>query len=577
MAIARSHQKLGNTDNIMRTLQLLTLIGLTFFGLLLNSAYAKIELSLDRNDIRVNETFQLTLHVEDPKTLSAQQPLDFLPSEFQVLGSEHFRKSTVIDRQFANRMGWTITLVSTEAGTFSIPSFNIGNEQSEAMTIRVLPALTNLEEINPNSKIKLTARLSEEAVYVQQQIIYSVRIYSSVASRRHNLSPLQVENAIVKKLGEASEFQLLHEGVRYNVKEEKYVIFPQKSGELNIPPITFRTNIVDAQASFGSLSRYRPIELKSQPFTVQVNPKPENAPAPWIPAKNIELSAKWQADSEPFEVGKPATLDFYIKGVALLPEQLPTIEFPEVDGLKIYRDKPVMQNIINANGVNSYHLEKLAVIPNAAGEVTIPAIKIPYWNTTTNQEAFAELEPITINVNAQANSVALPSINQVTPAVTQPANLEPQAKQNPLWQILTWVFAALWLITSLLFIFRRPKTVSNYQEKNTQTDATTQQQTSLSFKQAANTNDPQVFSQAAIDWVNQRSKFNVTNLNQLVQGCPDPVLAIELQKLQAALYAKDQAASSNWDGSKIYQLLSQVQFSGRNSTSKEQLPPLYPQ
>ncbi len=559
---------------IIKSLTTLTIYFLLLFSIELA---AEIELTLDRNDIRVNETFQLTIHVEDPKTLSAQQTLEFLPEEFQVLGSEHFRKSTVIDRQFANRMGWTVTMLSTQAGTFSIPKFSIGNEQSQPISIRVLPALKNLDEINPNSKIKLTARLSDEEVYVQQQIIYSVRIYSSVASRRHNLSPLHVNNAVTKKLGEASEFQLLHEGVRYNVKEEKYVIFPQKSGELAIPPITFRTNIVDTQASFGSLSRYRPIELKSQPFTVQVNPKPATAELPWIPAKSLQLSAEWQADSHNFEVGKPATLDFYVKGVALLPEQLPNIEFPEVPGLKIYRDKPIIQNIINANGVNSYHLEKLAVIPNATGEVTIPAIKIPYWDTTKDEQAFAEMAPITISINAQSNAVALPTISQATPTSTLPIDVEKVAKSSPLWQILAIIFASLWLLTSMLYLFKRPRAIKVETSAVENTIAKESNKAQLNLKQASSLEDPLQLAQAAINWVNQRSKFKVTNLNQLIKSSPNQELAEELKNLQSALYSKHKADNERWDGPKIYQLLTKIKFSKTTSANQQTLPPLYPE
>lgn len=543
--------------------------------LLLNSHLsAEIKLTLDRTDIRVNETFQLTLNIDDPKSLTANQTMDFLPAEFQLLGSQNFQKSTVVNRQFANSMGWNLTLIANQAGTYTIPKFSIGNEQSEPFTVRILPAIANVDELNPNSKVKLTAQVNNDEVYVQQQIIYSVRIYSSVPSRRHYLSPLQIENAIVKKLGEPSEFQMVSKGVRYNVKEEKYVIFPQKSGQLRIPPILFKTNIVDTQASYGSLSRYRPIELQSKPFDISVRSRPQTASLPWVPAKELKLTAEWQSSNQDFEVGKPATLDLYVKGVGLLPEQLPNIEFPEVDGLKIYRDKPVLQSRIGASGVTSYHLEKLAVIPNKAGEVTIPKVKVAYWNTLSDSQSYAELEPITISVAQSQAAIALPAVSQQV--ATEPtASQVTVIKNNPLWQYLTLTFAILWLATLGAYWLKKPKRLKQA-ETVTESNQSNLKTQSLSLKQAATESNPANLAQSIIEYVSSRTGVKITNLNQVIHKCSSPELKEQLTALQSALYSSDRSPQ-HYDGQKIYKLLQSLDFSTANLNNDNGLPPLYPE
>ncbi len=559
--------------------KIIVLIFLILFGIFKSDGLlAEIELSLDRNNIREKETFQLTINVENPASLQASQELDFLPVEFQVLSSERFQKSTVINGKFANRMGWALQLVSTTAGTFTIPAFTLGNESSKPMTIRILPALDELDEINPNSKIKLSANISEQEVYVQQQIVYTVRIYSSVPTRRRSMSALQVDNAVVEKLGDSAEFQMVNKGVTYNVLEEKYAIFPQQSGELSIPSIQFRTNIVDIEASFGSLSRYRPIELSSQPFKVSVKPKPQAAESLWTPAKMIKITAEWQPKNQKFEVGTPASLDFIIKGVGLLPEQLPEVTFPDIDGLKIYRDKPNIQTRINSNGVNSYHLEKLAIIPNKAGEITIPKISIPFWNTTEDKQDYATLEPMTISIKEQQNAVALPAISQQSQTpITNKISLPSQAgDHSKLWKIAALLFATLWFLTTLAFIVLRPstkkiKTQSNHQSIHKKT--TTEQ---LNFKRACSSQDPKVIAQAAIQWVDQRSHYSVTNLAQLINHCPNAELRSELIKLQTALYAEKKPTTQEWNGQKIYQLLTQIIFAKQQKRQPQELPPLYP-
>ncbi|WP_251359244.1 BatD family protein [Kangiella sp. TOML190] len=555
---------------------LLILLGIVSFS---PASLAKIDLQLDRNNIREKETFELTLLVENPATLTASQNLQFLPPEFQVISSQRFQKSTVINGKFANRMGWSLQLISNSAGTFTLPAFTIGNESSDNFTIRILPALDELEDINPNSKIKLSSSISEEQVYVQQQILYTVRIYSSVPTRRRSITPLQVPNAVVHKLDDAAEFQMVSKGVTYNVLEEKYVIFPQQSGELKIPPIQFRTNIIDTDASFSSLSRYRPIELQSQPFSVNVKTKPESAIEPWIPAKSIELKAEWQPANQTFEVGTPASLDFIIKGVALLPEQLPEIVFPEVEGLKLYRDKPNVETIINANGVNSYHLEKLAVIPSQAGTLEIPEIRVPYWDTTQDQQAYAVLPKITLQVAQQTNTTALPAFSTATNNPQMDTSTLSSATDQQHWKLATLVFAALWLATSLLLWARwrsSPAKVARATTFEEAKDSSGSQKVDLSALKS--TSDPQQASAIILSWAASNSANRITNLDELTKNIKSEALAAQLKSLQVALYGgSNSEMASNWQGSSLFTLLNQESLSKPSKSNKDGLAPLYPE
>lgn len=570
----------------IRTILILLLTLISF------DTFAALKVTLDRNNIRQNETFTLYIEAEDQKTLSANHQLDFLPREFNVLATRPFNNRTVVQGKYAHQFGWKLILNATEAGTYTIPSFTIGAESSTPITIRVLPPLDDLEQLNPNSQVKLSARISSEKVYVQQQIIYTLRVYSSVNTRRKAITPLIASNAQIEKVGNTTEFETISNGVKYGVLEQKYAIFPQKSGELFIEPIVFRTHIFDSSATYGASSRYQQIELKSKPFKVEVMPQPTSAESPWIPARDIKIETQWQDKKNKLEVGVPASLDVIIKGVGLLPEQLPELVFPEVSGLKIYRDKPNLQTRVNRFGINSYHFETLAIIPNTAGKVEIPEIKIPFWNTKTNQQDYAIFNKLVLDIaESKSNPSTITASNKATPVAVIPEgsseNNPTQAKSNPLWKYLAFIFCGLWLIT-LIFIFvvrkkwGKPAITSKQAKDLSQQQISNKNQLFATIDKAFQERDLAKLRKAIISWGSQQTPRQITNMEQLLDFAKSENHRKDLMNdfalLNNSLYNKDAPNhdSNYWQQSKLLDNLKALDFQPKK-TQQNVLPPLYPE
>lgn len=563
----------------------LLVIGL-FFAQVLE---AKVQYFLDRGEIRENETFRLKIVVENPSTLASALTLDFLPEELERLSLQQFNNSTMVNGQFHSEMGWEVKLLAKQAGTYTVPARKFANESADSFTIRVLPAIDELKDDNSPAKVKLRAALNLEESYVQQQLILTVRIYRSVVTRHETLTLPKATGAVLEQLGDDRTFEMVQGNTNYRVVERQFAIFPQQSGNLTIEPMTYTATILDeSQASNPwGLSRTKPISLSTPQYKVNVKPKPVSAEEPWLPATNLKLEASWLPANQTFEVGTPATLEFKIKGTGLLQTQLPNISFPEVDGVKIYRDTPEYQQLINRLGVTSHHIEKLAIVPSQAGEVTIPELRIPWWNTITDKQDYAVLPAMTINVVPQSHTgQSAPS----QPVVSNKLNNDPntvdtgassigsQTQQDGLnlWQIISIVLAALWIMTLILWRFTKPKPIANDSNRQAPVISQTEQHFKASLAEVAaacKNNNAKQAQQLLLQWCrNQSHLSHIKNLNQLKQMVAHNSLQYQLDVLQAALYSPER--EQPWRGQALADALQYLPKPATNSQQKG-LPKLY--
>lgn len=572
----------------MRKISHLTFI--LALALISSQAFGKIKLSTDRFDIRANETFHLILLLDNQSSLQPELDTSFLPEEFRLLNKQQFNNSALVNGKFTSQKGWNLTLLSDSAGTFTLPSFKISSEQSQSFHLRVLPELDDLDGVTENDKILMRASIDLEQAYVQQQIIYTVRVYSSVPTRHRNLSSLYAENALIEKLADGKEFQMVKGDTIYKVIQEQYAIFPQKSGELIIEPVTYKANILDETSkSWNSLNRVKPISMSSARYTIDVKPKPAEALEPWLPARKLELSGQWQSEPDDFAVGKPATFDLRLKGVSLVQSQLPEISIASADGLKIYRDTPLMQSQFNRFGITSYHLEKLAVIPSAQGQLSLPEIKIPYWNTETDSQDYAILPAQSFNVAQGEQEAPLASFSANSKVDNSSESL-PNGQQLPTvqgdqqtiyWQWATYILAALWLITLSLFLFRRPTTEKSSSLSEHTPSKPPQQATSIkAISVAAQTNRARLCMKLLISWAQQQPHLkNVHNLGQLIAFSDHPELKKQLQTLQQTLYSlkatSKGAKADEWNGKALSEQLVHLPKEQLKSKKTQGLPGLY--
>src|SRR5690606_11829436 len=96
-------------------------------------------------------------------------------------------------------------------------------------------------------------------------------------------------------------------GRRYQVVERRYVLVPERSGRLELPPARFHGR--GAGSWFDDLfgDGQRTLSAEGPRLVLDVKPVPDAAPRPWLPLHGLEL--RWRETPEGVRAGDAATVE----------------------------------------------------------------------------------------------------------------------------------------------------------------------------------------------------------------------------------------------------------------------------
>src|SRR5690606_15060296 len=217
-------------------------------------AQAMLVARVDRTQLNLDETVELTLESQDA-TVFGKPDLAPLESLFNVYGTRQLNQLSSANGETRAITRWLVTLQPRQSGYVIIPPLTLGEWFSEPITLHVRePSAEAQSKLAP---VFIDASIDQETVYVQAQVILTLRIYHSVSLYDDStLSPLQMPDALVERLEEPRTYEKDINGVRHGVIELRYSIFPQKSGALSIPSQLFSATAVGpsegADLPFGS-------------------------------------------------------------------------------------------------------------------------------------------------------------------------------------------------------------------------------------------------------------------------------------------------------------------------------------
>ena len=555
---------------------------------------AEIKVTVDHDPVGLNETFTLIYELDK----SPDSPPDFTPlhDDFDLIKQGRSSSTSWVNGKFSSSIKWNLVLRPLRAGKLKIPPVQFGSDTSDELEITAIEAAQFRPQRDKGSNhVALEVEASPKSAYVQQQIIYTVRLLINTnISRNSTLSAprLQGGNAMIEQIGKESQYTAQRQGVNWQVVERRYAVTPQQSGVLNFEPIHFEGQLVQQQPSnqfdpFNMLNTMLgPVShIFSDPLSVEVKPQSAGFSGNlWLPASKLEIHGKWSTPADSLKTGEPATLIISVTAEGLRAEQLPAPEIAFPAGLKSYDDQPERKDSVTKSGIKGVLLQKIAVVPTKAGSYSIPAIEIPWWNINTDKMEIARLDAIDIKASGEEVKTDLSQPGRST-SETQPAAAatdRPQASQW--WKTAALLFALLWLLTiaALFWYFklrkpkpRKPADGNGHKPLLDSLEAVTQYGRLRCRKviQAARSNNPQAARNALLKWGESVfPEVQIHSLSSLVQQL-DGALATEVEKLNLSLYSID---PGEWSGSELAESILKWHNSKNQDQHKqaERLPPL---
>ena len=353
--------------------------------------------------------------------------------------------------------------------------------------------------------------------------------------------------------------------MRHGVIEVRYGIYPQHSGELQIPALTFSATQVDNQPGNTSTpSAPKPgkmVHVTSTEIPLQVKPKPEDYPATaaWLPARSLSLSESWNPEPDHSKVGDSLTRTLTLKAEGLSSAQLPPLPATDVNGLRRYPDLPQLSNQVTDNGLIGSREEREALVPTRVGQVELPAVELVWWNTHEDRLERSYLPARTLQVAANTSLAA-----------DTPTGAGPIADSDDstlwLWQLSTLLLACTTFIGFGLWWRAR------WQPAILRAAQTGPSPRTLldDIKRACLANDPQATRQALDAWARQQPETLAEMAARFV------LLSDALDGLNGALYSE---TGQYWQGEELWKAIRSIPAAEREqdtASESSSLPPLYP-
>lgn len=596
---------------VKRFLFLLLLTGSMMTGSALSQAQTpsqNLNAFVDRTDISVNDVFTLTLRI-DAQLGNVTPSFTGLNVNFEQLGLS--RKSAYSNSN-GNIQSWNeyqVSLRPKATGRLIIPSFRVGGETTAPIAINVsaAPQITS-----GNNEIFIDTFISKDNIYVQEQLLYTIKLFYTIGfDQGAQLSSPQVIGSVVQQLGSDETYQEIVDGIRYNVTERKFVIFPQSSGELEIPPISFNATV----GRRGGLSRIlsnrsnvREVNLISDAHFINVMPMPSDFPRQtWLPSSDFKLEESWSGPLTALAIGESLTRNILLTAGGLSSSLLPELKYEEIASLKFYPDQATREDISNTEGVTGKRSEGTALVPSASGDFILPAIEIPWWNTTTDSLEIASIPARTLSVLAQVSGMSTPPVQTdflIANTAMQNNNPVMVATQTSglylYWIIATVLFAAAWLFSTIMWLRNRrllsyteiqhglesAPTLSPNAPQGTTTTALTASQSTLPdlkksysvLKQACEQSNPTYIKRSLISWGQAYFQDrDILTLDNVKTAANNSDLDEVLTQLEQSLYSEQN--TNEFNPKNLFDEVKRLQKSGNKKAVKikanHSLPPLY--
>jgi hypothetical protein len=431
---------------------------------------APVTAKLDRSSAVVGETVTLTLQTSDTDQ-SLDTDLSVLQADFDVLNRRSETQMSFVNGRQTASVRLVITLEPKHQGNLLIPALKFPGVSSNPINLKVsaAPALAP-GDVEPVF-IEVTVHPETGPYYVLSQVSLMVRIFYQANLTEAAINPPSPAQASVRLLDEVP-YQADRNGERYRVLERRYAIFPERSGTLTIPAMQLSGRLIERPSDrlWQPKVRGRRVRVESEPLTLEISPRPAGYTGDfWLPARRIMLSQQI-SDNEKLHVGEPVTRTVILDAVGLEENMLEEPAWPEIPASRIYPDQP--QGISRDDGewVLGHKEFRYAVVPEEAGELVLPEIRLDWWDTIANRQRTAVLPEHRVNVlpsELSEAASALPPATGIMPDIsvgTSAGNATLSGK-TLLWKTTTGMFAFLWLLTLFVY-FRRGPVIAEPTGKN---------------------------------------------------------------------------------------------------------------
>ena len=366
-------------------------------------------------------------------TINSQKVRDFRAPSIQgfevLMGPSRSTQYQNYNGVVTNSITFTYILMAEKEGTYKIPGATIvadgNNYTSNSVEIKVLPpdqsssnagsgssARSSRNQANSgkitDKELFMTATASKTNVYEQEAILLTYKVYTQV-----NLTALNGDIPDLKgfhtqevELPNQKTFTLEHyNGRNYNTTIwRQLVLFPQQTGKIEIPSVTFEGTVSQMVASadpfdaFFNGGNYVNItkNIVTPKLTINVKELPAGKPANFSGGVG-EFTLSSNISTQELKTNDAVTIKLVISGTGNMKLiNTPEVGFPQ--DFEIYDPKVDNKFNLTRNGLSGNKVIEYLAIPRHAGTYTIPPIEFSYFDLKSQSYKTLKTDAYTLNV-----------------------------------------------------------------------------------------------------------------------------------------------------------------------------------
>ncbi len=257
------------------------------------------------------------------------------------------------------------------------------------MSLVILPSAH--AQSPPDASLFVRASVDNDRPYLGQQITYIFKLYQksgvTLPSGEVRYESPDFAGFWNSQSVEQDEYTETIDSNEYQVIELRTVLFPTVQGTVAIKAAAL--TIPDGTPGGQG-------KLEAPPVTVQVRPLPSGSPGGFTGAVGrFDIFA--EADSAAGQVNEPVQLRVTVSGEGNI-EALPDPAWPEFAGWRVIESPADTDSQVVAGQITGSRTYGIVLVPEQAGELTIPEIGYTHFDPGLEQYVEAGTAPIVISV-----------------------------------------------------------------------------------------------------------------------------------------------------------------------------------
>lgn len=324
-------------------------------------------------------------------------------------------------------MTFTYTVVAMEEGTFEIPAatVTVGGKtyKSGTSNIEVLPSSSRNNSSGGGSQqqggsqpqsggrprqesgsassnigsqeLYMTVSATKRKIYEQEAVLLTYKLYTLVNVQQISGEMPELDGFHVQEVDSKAQMSLKYErvnGRNYGTAVwRQYVLFPQKTGKVRVPSITFDTQVEVQNTSMdpfdiffggGSLSQIVKKSIVAPAIEIEVLPLPTPKPQNFSGAVG-KFTLSGSLTPEQLNANDAATLRLVVSGQGNMKlMKAPKVNFPK--DFEVYDPKQDDKTTNTSVGAKGNVIYDYIIVPRHGGKYNIPPVEFSYFDPDQN-------------------------------------------------------------------------------------------------------------------------------------------------------------------------------------------------